>query len=161
MYRSRAKFGVLTAGCLLFAIVGLLGGLSGGGWGLWLAALFFGPLGIFSVTQLLDRKPAIVIDREGISDPRTGLRLAWSEVEGVRLMSMRVTRFSRQHWLLLRVSDIESVVERLPKRFGRTVGRLDAKLGFREAAIVLNLLDRSRKEILDAVDRYYDGPVER
>lgn len=149
---------VIATGTL--AIFGALGAASDGGWALWFAALFFGPLCIFAITQLLNRKPAVVIDDDGIADHRSGLRLSWEEVEGVRLSVFRVRRFSRQHWLLLRVTDLDAVVARLPKKVGRAAGRLDAKMGRKEALIVLNLLERSPKEVLEAVRRSYRGPVE-
>ncbi|HYH27992.1 MAG TPA: STM3941 family protein [Actinomycetota bacterium] len=156
--RSRWKLILLGSFSGLLAALGVIVALDGGSPWMVLGSLGFGVLSVFTFREASRARPALVIDDAGIEDTRVGLRLGWDEVEEVRLRRSW-TNLAPQTWLLLRVRDLTAVVERIPHRVGRKLGRLDARLGVRTIFFVLNLLAERPARIMDEIRRRAPGAV--
>jgi hypothetical protein len=62
---------------------------------------FFGACGLFTLSRLLWRKPAIVIDNEGLTDQASAVSVGfipWSDIEHARVLELTFRR-SRQKYL--------------------------------------------------------------
>jgi hypothetical protein len=159
VYRARRKFLLLGSFLTVFGLLGLVAGADGKEWWVVVAGVAFAFLGAFMLRQAGRRDPALVIDSSGIESRIQGFRLGWEEIEEIRPHSRYAGRFVRQKMLLLRVRDIDRVVQQAPNRFARAVGALDRKLGVRSAFIPLNMLSISPREVLQAVRSFYRGPI--
>lgn len=75
----------------------------------WFGLVFFGAAALVIGAQLVSRKPAVMIDHEGISVARLGnSRVTWQQVTGVSLMSLSSNTF-----LCISLSDEDAFVSRL------------------------------------------------
>lgn len=69
----------------------------------WLAVLFFGIIGIFSLMKFFNKNPALIVDALGITD-KSSLSaagyLAWTDIN-----SLRVISFNKQQMIMLELTD--------------------------------------------------------
>jgi hypothetical protein len=104
IYPSRLRVSLIFAGAALFVAGGIwllqhpiqgdeaMGWLTG-----WASIVFFGAVALFALSRLASRKPAITIDRNGITDNASGLSagfIPWSDVVDAQLV-----KFQRQKFL--------------------------------------------------------------
>jgi hypothetical protein len=104
IYPSRLRVGLLFAGSALFVAGGVwllrnpIRGDEAMGWLIgWASIVFFGAVALFALSRLVSRKPAITIDRSGITDNASGLSagfIPWSDIADAQ-----VIRFQQQKFL--------------------------------------------------------------
>ena len=152
---SRAKLLLLTVGTALFALVSLWLGLAGEPLVL-LGVPILGAVAIAGVRALRRKGPALIIDDAGIEDTRPGIRLAWDEIESIRVWkSYRIVMPQRA--LLVRVRDLKGMEGRMAPGLHRRLARVSRRAGFRTLAISLNMLSMRPKQIIEAVRQHYPG----
>ena len=155
VYPSRAKLLFLTVGAALFALALLWAGLAGEPLVL-LGAPVLGAAAILGARALRHKGPALIIDDAGIEDTRPGIRLAWNEIESIRVWkSYRIVMPQRA--LLVRVRDLEAMEERMAPGLHRRLARASRRAGFRTLAISLNMLSMRPKRIIEAARQHYPG----
>ena len=118
----------LSKGKIVLAILGSIGFVAASTW-LWAIAdaqtrfnpltvrgaalvgsLFFGLIGVYCCVKFFDRKPGLIMDREGLWDNSSAVsagRIPWDEVTG-----LKVSTISGQRMLTIEVADPQKYVER-------------------------------------------------
>ncbi|MDP9912316.1 hypothetical protein J2W27_004442 [Variovorax boronicumulans] len=104
VYPSRLRMALMLLGALAFVAGGVwllmhpFRETRVAGWVVaWASILFFGAAGLFALTRLFSRKPALTIDHTGIVDNASGLAagfIPWSDV-----VDAQVFEFQRQRFL--------------------------------------------------------------
>jgi hypothetical protein len=75
-----------------------------------IGALVFGVLSLLAIARLFDRRPGLVVDRQGLIDRTTHLgvgRINWTEVRDLRIVKMRMNKF-----LVIDVHDPDRFLDR-------------------------------------------------
>lgn len=121
-----------------------------------LGAPILGAAAIAGARALSRKGPALILDDTGIEDTRPGIRLAWDEIDSIRVWrSFRI--LMPQRALLVRVRDLDEMEERMAPGLHRRLARASRRAGFRTLAISLNMLSMGHKQIIEAVRRHYPG----
>jgi hypothetical protein len=98
----------------------------------WLNILFFGAGGVVFALQLVDRRPRIVIDDQGVLDRTLKVgTIEWADIRGVFLK-----RSQGQPFLCLELADPSKYTARLSPLLRRMV-QLNRKLGFTDLSLNL------------------------
>ncbi|HZA27461.1 MAG TPA: STM3941 family protein [Actinomycetota bacterium] len=155
VHPSRSKLLFLTVGSTLFALLSLLVGLTGEPVVL-LGVPAFGAMAIVGVRALRRRGPALIIDDQGIEDTRPGIRLAWDEIESIRVWTSYRSLIPRRE-LLVRVRNLQAIENRMAPGLHRRLARVSRRMGFQTMAISLSMLSMRHRQILDAVRKHYGG----
>jgi hypothetical protein len=137
-YRSRAVFGGATAFCTAIVVAFVVSATSAdGGIGSWAGAVLFIVLDVLVGKELLDPRPVIRVDAEGVQlrSPRCDLR--WFEIEAVQLHVRRTGAKGAYAWLHLLLTDTD-------RQIGRHRGRAVTQAAF---------LTRTPSDIVDAIGR--------
>ncbi|MCR6479769.1 hypothetical protein NU688_26675 [Variovorax sp. ZS18.2.2] len=103
IYPSRLRVSLLLLGAALFVAGGIwllmhpIGGDEVMGWLIgWASIVFFGAVAVFALSRLVSRKPAITIDRTGITDNASGLSagfIPWSDVVDAQVIKFQQQKF--------------------------------------------------------------------
>lgn len=94
--------------------------------------VFFGAGAVLFALQLIDRRPRLILDDEGLYDRTLGVgTIPWRDIAGARLLSMRGHTF-----VCLQLRNPEVWLDKLAPRQRRLVA-LNQRLGF--AALNVNL----------------------
>lgn len=103
IHPSRLRVGLLFVGSVLFVAGGVwllmhpIRGDEAMGWLIgWASIVFFGAVALFAASRLVSRKPAITIDRAGITDNASGLSagfIPWSDVVDAQLVKFQQQKF--------------------------------------------------------------------
>lgn len=71
---------------LIFVAIGIWMIVDGDGWSGWFVSVFFGLCALVLIWALLDRRPRLVLDHEGISDRTLGVgKILWSDIDDAAL----------------------------------------------------------------------------
>ena len=161
VFHSSWKLGAALAFCLFFVLISILILADGALWPLW-GIPFFGLIGYFVYKQWRKRKePVFEIDATGIKDNRSGVALDWDEVTSVRLRTIYTGGGMPQRWLVFKVRDPDAVIERSPREWQKKIARVSRKLPLGDRIMMpLAMLNTRAKNVLEAVRKYYAGPVE-
>lgn len=152
-------------------------------WTGWLAMVIGGPLGLLLVVGgIADGVPAVVIvglglligaaagariargavvlelDDAGFVDHRSGVRLAWAEIDALR-PRVRWWRFHRLRALELHVRDPSVVADRITNRAGRAIVRHVPGGGSGGPTLGLNVIAADPNDVLDAFERRSGKPI--
>ena len=135
---SKKKMTLLLIGCIVFVLLGLwmvIARPSGSGFlfgnpvislivGM-VAVLFFGMIGVSIFRKFSEKKPGLVINREGIADHSSGVSaglIPWSDIEDVR-----VSQVMNQKFLMIIVSNPESYFEKVSNPIKRNAMKMNYK----------------------------------
>ena len=147
------------AGCVAFAVAGIMmtlasatGGLGWAGFVVGpLAAIVFGAFAVLGAAQLRHSGRVfrrIRIDAEGLHDSRIGDMIAWDEIEwiaGRRIYGQRVIEFG--------LADPDRILASLG-RAQRTLARLNQRFGYAPYAIALAGLSVDEADLAAAIRRF-------
>jgi hypothetical protein len=124
IYPSRARIFLVFLGSLAFVALGfflwknwqetegpraLVAAVAGIG--------FFGLGAVFALVKLISRQPALVINSSGFMFGKYSLH--WDEVESIYISSMRVSAFSTQRFISVRLKRPEEFLSRQPALMAR------------------------------------------
>ena len=138
LYKSRRKALRLLLGCSAFVAVGIFLLVRGSSppWGAWACIGFFGlglPLGI---SQLLDRRPQIIVNEFGIYDRTTHHEfINWEIIRDVYIVEIH-----RQTFICLVVDEAFEPSQKKSK-FKQRVSKLNKDFGFQELNLSLGSVD--------------------
>ncbi|MES2789705.1 MAG: STM3941 family protein [Planctomycetota bacterium] len=111
---SKAKLVQNFVGCVAFVVCGILIWCFNGSFQARVAGVFcagfFGLCGLCSCLKLFDRRPGLIIDREGLVDNSSGIaagRIPWNEITGIRLSCIE-----RQEFLTIDTVDPQKYIRR-------------------------------------------------
>lgn len=129
--QSRSRWALYLVGSALFTTIGVLvvrtrnGMLIG-----WADIIFFGCATLLCARNLLDTRPRIVLDDNGVLDRtlKVGV-IAWSDITDAYARSMH-----GQNFICLNLRDPEKYTSRLSPAMRRMVS-LNAKLGFTDLSL--------------------------
>ena len=103
IYPSRNRIVLLFLGSIAFVAIGvwmltLPPGEVGtkGTISAWICIPFFGTTGVFALTRLFSKKPALIIDQSGITDNASGLSagfIPWSDITGAGIATFQKQKF--------------------------------------------------------------------
>lgn len=155
VYPSRAKLLFLTFGTTLFSLASLVVGLTGEPLVL-LGVPIIGAVAIVGARALDRRGPALIIDDAGIEDTRPGIRLAWDEIESMKIWTSYRSLIPQRE-LLVRVRDLQAIEERMDPGVHRRLARVSRRMGFRTLAISLSMLSMRHRQILEAIRQHQGG----
>lgn len=112
----------------------------------WLNIAFFGACATFFALQVVDRRPRLVIDDQGILDRtlKVGL-IDWADIRAVFLK-----RSAGQSFLCLELADASKYTQRLPPLLKKLV-QLNRKLGFTDLSLNLAGIKVSPEQVEELV----------
>jgi hypothetical protein len=141
---SRVRYGALLAIALGFVALGLvLVFAAGAPWIGWANVIFFGAAVPLFLRQLLDRRPRLVIDGEGVLDRTLGVGvIPWSEITGAD--------FAGSDFIRLSLRDPARCTARLG-RVGRGLVAANRAAGFGELNLNLQGLAVRREDVLQSI----------
>lgn len=119
------------------------------------AILFFGICAVFFIGKLLDTKPGLVIDDEGLIDNSGGLsvgRILWEDIENISVIQMH-----RQKLLMLRVKNPQHYIGRQKTSLKRKLMELNYKMYGTPLSISANGLKIPFHELLSLVTQKFKG----
>lgn len=146
---SRLKYILLLIASLGFVAGGifiLIHGDAGDTWVGWMSIVFFGAGIPIFVWQLVDSRPRLVIDDQGILDRTLGVGvLPWSEITGAYLKSIRGNSF-----ICLEVRNPERWIGKLSP-VKRAMLSANEKLGFTALNLNLSAIAADPSQILELI----------
>jgi hypothetical protein len=114
--------------------------------------IFFGLCMVYWVKSMVKRKPALIINREGILDQSTyigaGL-VKWDEIVDVDLVN-----FGGQTYLGIYTVDPELIINR-SSPFKKLLNRLNKGLLNTQVNIPVKILDCSMDNLIETINRYW------
>lgn len=121
------------------------------------AVLFFGGCAVVAVRKMLDKRPGLVLNSEGVVDNASGVSaglIPWAEVLGTDVFEMQ-----KQKMLIVMVSDPEKYIAR-GGALRQTMNRANFKMVGSPVAIPSNTLRISFPELVSLFERYREkyGP---
>ncbi|GGA81429.1 STM3941 family protein [Ornithinibacillus halotolerans] len=168
IYAKKGKLVLYGILCILFVLVsGLLlvvglGDSSNDRWKLIIIGgigfIFFGLCMIYWIKSMLKRKPAIILNNEGIIDQSTyigaGL-VKWSEIADVDFVN-----FGGQTYLGIYTIDPELIINRSTP-FKRFLNQMNKGLLATQVNIPIKILDCSLDELIDAIGYFWKKDYEK
>ena len=146
---SRWKHFALLAACLGFVAVGLFIIINKGNWfGLVPIFLFGGGIPI-AVWQILDSRPRLIIDEEGVMDRTLGVgRIEWRDIRGAYMASIQGTDF-----ICLELRDPAKYNARL-SNVRRALAKANIRLGFTDFSLNLIGVAANSYEVYELVLKF-------
>lgn len=145
---SRWKYIALLIGCIGFVCAGIFMVIDGNWFGL-AAIIFFGSGIPIFIWQLIDSRPRLIIDDNGILDRTLGVgRIAWSDIEAVYVQSI-----SSNDFICLELKNTEKYAQNLSK-VKRAMTTANRSLGFTDFNINLSGVDARTDEIFELIMKY-------
>lgn len=145
---SRWRYFFLLFGCLGFVATGIWMLISGERFG-WVAILFFGSGIPVAVWQIVDSRPRLVIDEQGVLDRTLGVgRIAWHEIEAAYVVSL-----SGNDFICLELSNPEKYLSKLSK-IKRAMASANRRLGFTDFNLNLSGVDANTAEVFELVMKF-------
>jgi hypothetical protein len=123
-----------------------------------ICVIFFGLCTLSAIQRLFTRKPALVVDRDGIIDHTSVLcigRIRWQDIEGIRLDSMQGIRFA-----VVDVRDPRQFVER-GNILQRWVKAINMRIVGSPVSLMLSRLDEPPEVVMTTIGRYFDRATGR
>lgn len=158
---SRAKFVCLLIGSLAFVAAGvfilLISSLAGTpppllGLVGWSSIVFFGGCAVVFVRQIVDSRPRLVIDDDGIHDRTLGIgRIPWSDVRGAYLRSIHDSAF-----ICLELRDSDQYLQRT-NAVKRALASANAALGFTPISLNLSGVAADPNDVLELIIKRIAG----
>ena len=163
IYSSRLRVSLILLGAALFVAGGIWlvmhpsRGDTGMEWLMgWACIVFFGAVGLFALSRLFSRKPALTIDHAGITDNASGLSagfIPWSDV-----VDAQVIKFQQQKFLGLSLRNPEDYLANASS-FKRMLMKANSSL----VGFVVNIpqiaLPVPLEELLGHIDRFRQADV--
>jgi len=152
-YNSKSTYILLLIVSLIFVAIGILtliviDGLAG-----FFITLFFSFSIFFSIKQILDKRPRLVLDQEGITDRILNVgKILWTDIVSVDLKSMGTNKFIS---LYMYKEINEKYLSKIPN-LKRKLIKLNTSLGFTTLNINLSGVKGSTDEILDQMKYYME-----
>lgn len=144
------EFVVYEIGCAGFVAVGVMMMLTENQpWLGLLATIFFGAGALLLSWQIIDRRPRLIIDSDGVFDRMTGLgRIVWEDIESAQLQSV-----VGNHFISLELRDPSLYVMQMSwiRRLG---ARANTATGFSAVSLNLTGITVSPEEVLQIVQGY-------
>jgi len=115
----------------------------------WVVILFFGSgLPIF-LRNLIDSRPRLVIDADGVTDRTLGVgRIAWSDIESAYLQSIQGNDF-----ICLELKDPAKYAQKLSK-VRRAMAAANRNLGFTDFSLNLSGVNADSSQVFELVLKY-------
>jgi hypothetical protein len=159
---SRWRHGILLLSSLAFVAGGILilamptsepGSLAGQRLAGWSSTIFFGGCALIFVWQLIDSRPRLIIDDDGIYDRTLGIgRIPWSDIRGAYLRSI-----SKNVFICLELRDSEHYVRRT-NAVKRALAGANAALGFTPISLNLSGVAADPGDILELILKSIPDP---
>lgn len=163
IYPKKGKMILYGIGCLVFVAIGgilfLLGLTDNGNDRLKLLAIggvvfvFFGLCMVYWVKTMVKRKPAIIINHEGITDQSTYIAaglIRWGEIEDIDFI-----QFGGQTYLGIFTKDPDLIVNR-SSSFKRMLNRMNKGLLPSQVNIPVKILDCSVEVLIDRINKEWE-----
>ena len=145
---ARWKHVLLLIASIAFVIAGI-GMVSQGKMFGWLAILFFGAGIPIFIWQILDARPRLIIDEQGVLDRTLGVgSIAWSDVEAAYMRSI-----SGNDFICLELKNPEKYMQKL-SNVKRAMASANRNLGFTDFSLNLSGVDAKTEEIFELVMKY-------
>lgn len=150
---SLRKSIIYLLGCLLFVVVGIFilsiaNDISGKIIG-FASIIFFGFGFIFLLYQVLNPRPRIIVDKNGITDRTLGIgRINWEDIEYAALNSTSSIAF-----IILELKGVENYLAKT-SIFKRKLGRINKIMGFGEFNINLSLADAEPQVVFELMRKF-------
>lgn len=149
IHASRRKLALLLLGAVVFVVLGfwIIDAKPDKAWAGWLSIVFCG-LGIpVFLWQILDRRPRIVIDEQGITDRTLGVgTIAWADIENAERASITI-RGQEMEYIGLHLRNTETYLQKASpgRRPALESGRMFSLAPF---SLSLHGTDANRVELL-------------
>ena len=112
----------------------------------WSAIIFFGSCAFGAASHLIDLRPRLIVDDEGIFDRVLGVgRIPWSDIQGAYLRQVR-----KHCFLSLEIVDSERYLQRLPY-FKRALARANPTCGLTPVSLNLSAIALDPKGIFEII----------
>jgi len=119
----------------------------------WLNIIFFGGCALVAVWQIIDTRPRLIIDDEGILDRTLGVGcIPWSEIQGASLRSIHGNDF-----ICLELQDHEKYLQRTTA-VKRALAGANSALGFTPISLNLSGIAVDATDILELIIKRIDQP---
>lgn len=113
------------------------------GWG---CIIFFGGCGLVGVWQLIDLRPRLIIDDDGIYDRTLGVgRIPWEEIQGAYLLTV-----SGHDFICLELLDADRYLQRT-NPVKRALAGAKTALGFAPISLNLSCVAADSRDILELI----------
>lgn len=146
---SLRKSIIYLLGCLLFVVVGIFilsiaNDISGKIIG-FASIIFFGFGFIFLLYQVLNPRPRIIVDKNGITDRTLGIgRINWEDIESAAL---------QRDFIALELNNVKNYLAKT-SIFKRKLGRINKIMGFGEFNINLSLADAEPQVVFELMRKF-------
>lgn len=145
---SRTKTLFLLIAAMGFVATGIWLVVHGNMFG-WVAIMFFGSGIPIFIWQIVDSRPRLMIDDEGVTDRTLGVgRILWSDIQGAYVMSI-----SGNDFICLDLKEPEKYWQKLSK-VKRAMASANRKLGATEFNLNLSGVTASTEEIFELIMKH-------
>ncbi len=121
------------------------------------SVLFFGLVVVILVSKLSDKKPGLIISKQGIMDNSTGLAaglIAWTDIQEIKISQIT----SQQKFLMLFVTNPENYLDNVSNPLKRMAMKLNHKLYGTPISISSNFIqtnfDDLHKLLIEKMNEY-------
>lgn len=166
IYPKKGKMILYGIGCLIFVAIGVILFLIGlidngsdrltflliGG----VAFVFFGLCMVYWVKTMAKRKPAIIINQEGITDQSTYIAaglIRWEEIEDIDFI-----QFGGQTYLGIFTKDPDLIVNR-SSSIKKMLNRMNKGILPSQVNIPVKILDCSVEELIDRINKEWENQM--
>ncbi len=161
---SRWRAVLLLAACLAFVSGGIFVLVSqhtaryrssDGTTAAWSSTIFFGLGGFAAIRRLIDSRPRLILDDEGVWDRTLDVgRIAWTDIEGAYLRSIRSNNF-----ICLVLRDTDRYLSKTTA-MKRALANANTALGFTPISLNLSGVAANAKDILEIIVTRIHAPTE-
>jgi hypothetical protein len=118
----------------------------------WVAIAFFGSGALVFVWQIVDRRPRLTIDQNGVIDRTLGVgRIVWSDIESAYLTSINGNGF-----ICLELGNPEKYSKKMSKT-RRAMSTVNRNLGFTDFCINLSGTEADSNEVFELLMKYLEA----
>ena len=144
---SRLQYSLYLVGAIGFVAGSVFILLNDGpAWVAWMGIVFFGAGMPLFVWQIIDRRPRLLMDDEGVLDRTLGLgKIPWKDIDGAFLKSIRGNDF-----VCLELKDADKYLNQLSS-VKRLAAGANEKLGFTPISLNLSGVSASSEQVLELV----------
>ena len=117
------------------------------------AVIFFGICAVFAGIKFFDKRPGIIIDKNGITDNSSGVSgglISWKEITGISTAQVHNQRF-----ILLMVNDPEKRIEAEPGSFKKRMMKINYRMYNTPVCISANGLQCNFDELYKLISEGY------
>ena len=118
----------------------------------WVPIVFFGTGAIVFAWQIVDSRPRLTIDENGVTDRTLGIgRIAWDDIESAYLATIQGNGF-----ICLELRNPEQYLAKMSKT-RRSMSPLNRELGFTDFNINLSNIDAGNSEVFELVMKHVEA----